>query len=135
MHGCNIWRSWCLQGQIIKGKFIKFKEVTRKILENIDHTYVVYIETNKIKVMGNFYNEVFGSWMYLDHACNVNILEMRKTGLKLLELEWSSGWQMTLKNQRLDAWQSKKMVFSHDSCNMNQNATQNRIFFLLHWHI
>ena len=53
----------CLQWQIIKAKFIKFKEVTRKSLENTNHrkTYVVHIETNKIKVMGNFYDEVFVS--------------------------------------------------------------------------
>ena len=53
----------CLQGQIIKAKFIKFKEVTRKSLENTDHmkTYVVHIETNKIKAMGKFYDEVFRS--------------------------------------------------------------------------
>ena len=53
----------CLQWRIIKAKFIKFKEVTRKSLENTKHmkTYVVHIEANKIKVMGNSYDEVFGS--------------------------------------------------------------------------
>ena len=38
----------CLQGHIIKAKYSKFKEVTRKPLENTNHVkrYVVHIDKN-----------------------------------------------------------------------------------------
>ena len=54
----------CLQAQIIRAKSSKCKESVS--LKNTNHkeTYVVYMDTNMIKVICNFCDRAFGSWNF-----------------------------------------------------------------------